>query len=394
MLSRLSAGYYLLTALTALATSYYLNYLFFLLTAQFGFGDRQNLAVAALHGFVYIFAAVRCGRFAERRGYHTSLRVGLIGVLTCLVTGFFIRHAIGQVVLVVAYTSLLLFIWPALEALVTEHQPVTRIPHLVGLYNCTWSAATAVAYFAGGTVFERLGASSVFYVPATIFVALLVLERWLARVAAALPLDGASHAPDVTRHSEWEAAGRSASPATFLRLAWLANPFSYIAIYTLFAVMPGVASRLGLTPAEAGLFGSVWLICRFAAFVWLWNWVAWHYRFRWLLAAFVLLTLSFVSIMLATTLWVLVIVQVGFGLAVGLIYYSSLFYSMDVGDAKGEHGGIHEAAIGIGICGGPAVGAASLQFFPSFPHAAAVAVSGLLLVGLSVLIVVWRQRPT
>src|SRR6187551_101092 len=116
VLGRLSAGYYLVTALTALATSYYLTYLFFLLTAEFGFGDRQNLAVAALHGFVYIFAAVRCGRFAERRGYHTSLRVGLIGVLTCLVAGFFIRHAIGQVVLVVAYTSLLLFIWPALEA--------------------------------------------------------------------------------------------------------------------------------------------------------------------------------------------------------------------------------------------------------------------------------------
>ena len=390
-LARLSAGYYAATALSALATSYYFNYLFFLLKDRFQFGDRQNLAVAALHGFVYIFAAVWCGRFAERRGYYTSLRVGFAGVLLCLAAGFFIPTAIGQVVLVVVYTIVLLFIWPALEALVTEHQPTERIPHMVGLYNCTWSASAAVAYFVGGLVYERLGASSVFYVPAAVFVLLLALERWLTRVVATLPADSRAGAPDPARHAEWESVGRSVSPATFLKLAWLANPFSYVAIYTLFAVMPGVAVRLGLTPSQVGLFCSVWLICRLLAFVILWNWVGWHYRFRWLVGAFVLLTVSFVSILLATSLWVLVVVQVGFGLAVGLIYYSSLFYSMDVGEAKGEHGGLHEAAIGIGICAGPAVGAASSQFFPAFPHAAATAVSGLLLVGLGALVTVWRR---
>jgi len=35
-------------------------------------------------------------------------------------------------------------------------------------------------------------------------------------------------------------------------------------------------------------------------------------------------------------------------------------YSMDVGETKGEHGGLHEAMIGAGMCLGPAVGALSL----------------------------------
>ena len=71
--------------------------------------------------------------------------------------------------------------------------------------------------------------------------------------------------------------------------------------------------------------------------------------------------------------------QIFFGVAIGLIYYSSLFYSMDASEAKGEHGGIHEAAIGVGNCIGPAVGAASLQFLPQYANSGAIAVSALLL---------------
>ena len=63
----------------------------------------------------------------------------------------------------------------------------------------------------------------------------------------------------------------------------------------------------------------------------------------------------------------LIVAQVIFGLAVGLIYYSSLFYSMDVGESKGKRGGIHEAAIGVGVFTGPAVGVTALHLFPGHP---------------------------
>jgi predicted MFS family arabinose efflux permease len=181
------------------------------------------------------------------------------------------------------------------------------------------------------------------------------------------------------------------SPATFLRLAWIANPFSYIAIYALLSTMPGLAARFGLSPAEVGLFCSVWLFGRMLAFVWLWHWTGWHYRFRWLGGGFAALTLSFGAILLAPALWVVVVAQGGFGVACGLTYYSSIFYSMDVGEAKGEHGGLHEAALGAGICAGPAVGAASLHLFPAVPNAGAIAVSGLLTAGLVTTVAIWAR---
>ena len=136
-------------------------------------------------------------------------------------------------------------------------------------------------------------------------------------------------------------------------MAWLANPFAYIGINTVIAVMPGIAQRLELSTMLAGFWGSLWCFARLATFVGLWLWPGWHYRFRWLLAAYLALVSAFITILLAPSLPVLVAAQVVFGGAVGLIYYSSLFYSMDSSETKGEHGGIHESVIGLGNCTAP-----------------------------------------
>ena len=77
-----------------------------------------------------------------------------------------------------------------------------------------------------------------------------------------------------------------------------------------------------------------------------------------------LLIFSFAAILVAPSLPVILAAQIVFGAAIGLIYYSSLFYSMDASETKSEHGGIHEAAIGLGNFVGPAVGAAALWLAP------------------------------
>jgi hypothetical protein len=132
----------------------------------------------------------------------------------------------------------------------------------------------------------------------------------------------------------------------------------------------------------AGFFCSVWLFVRIGAFALLWLWPGWHYRFRWLIGAYAAMVTSFAFILLVPNLPLLVAAQIVFGLAVGLIYYSSLFYSMDVGERKSEHGGFHEGAIGAGSCAGPAIGAAAMYLFPDASGSSAWAVSGMLIIGL------------
>lgn len=65
-----------------------------------------------------------------------------------------------------------------------------------------------------------------------------------------------------------------------LRMAWLANPFACVAAFTLLAMIPELARRMGLSTTMAGLFCSIWFFARLAAFVVMWQWPGWHYRFR------------------------------------------------------------------------------------------------------------------
>src|SRR5262249_18491042 len=102
----------------------------------------------------------------------------------------------------------------------------------------------------------------------------------------------------------------------FQRMAWLANPFAYIAINTLVAVMPALAARLGLSATFAGFYGSLWCFARFGAFFLLWFWQGWYYRFGWMVAAYVALVATFTAMLISPNLTCLITAQVVFGAAI------------------------------------------------------------------------------
>ena len=382
---------FLLEGLNAFACAYYFNYLFFLLRDQFGFGNLGNLLVSAMHGLIYVGSAWLGGRFAQRHGYFTALQLGSAGMAGVLMMGSAFPTVAGQALTLAGWTFMMCFTWPALEALVSEGESEARLPRMIGLYNVVWAGSAAVAYLSGGALFERLGYVSIYWLPAALYAVILIGAMWLEKNSDSSSSPPRSPTP-VPHTPEPEAFRQPVSPAIFLKMAWLANPFAYIAINTILAVIPQLAAKLHLSTTESGIFCSLWFFVRLGAFVLLWQWTKWHYKFRWLLAAFLALIVSFTTLLLAGQLWVLVLAQIVFGFATGLIYYSSLFYSMDVGETKGEHGGLHEAALGTGIFAGPAVGAAALWLAPASANVGTWAVSGLLVCGLLGLVALRLKR--
>ena len=75
---RLKTGYFILEGLNSFATVYYLYYFYFFMQTVFGFGNQANLALAALNGAVYAVMAWQGGKFAQRFGYFTALKVGFV----------------------------------------------------------------------------------------------------------------------------------------------------------------------------------------------------------------------------------------------------------------------------------------------------------------------------
>jgi len=381
-MSRRKAIGFLLTGLNTLGCAYFGNYVFFLLQQQHAFGDRENLLVGALHGLIYVPAAWLGGRFAQRRGLTASMKVGFAGMACAMTVGGLLPTLAGLFLSMALWTVAMCFTWPALEAHATHGESAAGTQHMVGIYNLTWSGCAGLMYFAGGTLFETLGPRSLFWVPAAIYTAQFIGVLHLE----GLPHDAPPPPAAEPHHPEAAALQQPVSPVTFLKMAWLANPFAYIAINSLLAVIPGRAAELGLTVAQSDWFWAVWQAARLGTFALLWRWGGWHYRFRWMLAAFLALITAYVVLLLGRSFALLLAAQIIFGLATGLLYYASLFYSMDVGETQGEHGGIHEAAIGLGICLGPAVGAGALWLAPAQPHAGAFGVTGLLLIGLAGLV--------
>ncbi len=383
MMTRRKATGFLLAGLNTLGCSYFGTYLFFLLQQEHGFGNRENLLTCALHGLIYVPAAWLGGRFAERRGLTAAMKVGFLGMTVAMVMGALLDSLAGVFLTLLCWTVSMCFTWPALEAFATHGESDAGTKRMVGIYNVVWSGCAGLMYFLGGSLFEWLGARSLFWIPAGIFTVQFALTLWLERLPHPSIQSTASVA---AHHPEAAALQQAVSPQTFLKMAWLANPFAYIAIHSFLAVVPGRSAELGLSVAQSGWFWAVWFLARLCTFVLLWRWGGWHYRFRWMLTAFVGLIAAYAVLLLGKSFGVLVGAQIVFGMATGLLYYSSLFYSMDVGDTQGEHGGIHEAAIGIGICLGPAVGAGALFLAPAQPHAGAFGVTALLLVGLAGLV--------
>ncbi len=393
---RLKTGYFVLEGLNSFATVSYFYYLYFFMQQQFGFGNQANLLLAALNGGTYAACSWWAGKFATRRGYFTALKLGFTIMPAALVVGsLFQKSAPIQIAVMFLTVFGMCFTWPTLEALISESEESAGLQHMIGVYNVVWAATGAVAYFCGGAILDRFGLSSLFYVPIAMQVAQLGLTFWLETQIG--PLRPAIHSPVPAPHgtSGLPTPTEEAQPPfrrrTFLRMAWLANPCAYIGIQTLVAAMPGVAGRLELSKTLAGFCCSLWCFARLGAFVALWLWDGWHYRFAWLLASFCGLVLSFAAILMAPNLLVLLLAQVFFGGAIGLIYCSSLYYSMHGSDAKSEHGGFHEAAIGVGNFAGPAVGATSLYLLPQYANSGTVAVSCLLLCGLGGLVAIWRS---
>src|SRR5262245_46733149 len=142
---KFKAGYLLLSGLNSFATTFYFYYLYFYLQTRHGFGKRENLAVASSLGFLYVFAAIYGGRFAQKNGYFVSLRLGFAAMILMLAAGSLNDSLIGLLALTVVCLVGMCFTWPTLEALLCEEESRAGLQRMVGTYNLVWASTGALA---------------------------------------------------------------------------------------------------------------------------------------------------------------------------------------------------------------------------------------------------------
>ncbi len=340
----------------------------FYMNHRFGWGARENFTVAALQGVFYVFGALSAKRISNRWGRGRSLFRLYAGaaVLACAVgAGATMAWAHAVALLIVLQTFLLAASWPMLESLVSESGEPARLSKRLGGYNIVWASTGALAVAASGAVIQHTPAWGFFGIAAAghvLGVALIFRRNRLA--AGAPPAEPAvrAAAPAVPAAD----AGEARDHRLALWLSRIALPSTYVIVYSIAPALPSLHAVRRLSPTVATVVCSIWLMSRAAAFLVTARTTFWHRRPGLIPAASAAMLAGFLGVIAAgaarqadllPALAAMAVAQVVLGLSLGTIYAASLYFGMAVSEGSTEHGGYHEALIGLGQVLGPLVGA-------------------------------------
>jgi MFS family permease len=356
---------------------------FYFTTSVWGWDAKLNLALAASMNVFYIGGSLLAHAISERLGRRKALVV-LYALMTiaCLFAASFNTHLAVSICLL-AYMSVTGATWPMLESLCAETPDAHAMSRRIGAYNFNWAIAGMIAVCGAGVLIEHWRGG--------MFIAPAILHGSGALLMLFLLIYAPSEQTFQSAHLEPEPELLQ-SRKLALWLSRIALPAMYVVNYALGAILPTLPIMQHFTPTQQTLCGSVWLVARTLGFAVLGFNVFWHTRPRLLLLASVGLLLAFVIVTLAPSQFVrasfavdlttMLCGQILLGVAMAMIYTGSLYFGMVLSQSSTEHGGYHEALIGLGGVLGPGAGALTQYIWPGDVRMAIAAVGGIVAISV------------
>ena len=362
----------------------------FYMTHRFGWTARENFAMAVCQGTLYVLGALLAKRLAKRWKRIAALQtLYVVMPMLALTAGFLATtsQAVPTAMIVALETGMMGASWPLLESLVSAAGDPSRLSRRLGWYNIVWATTGAAALALSGAVIQHLPPWAFFGIVAAVQLTAgsLITLRRLLRAGLV------STAPEVV--SDKTESSIEESDALRLRLAlWLSRialPSTYVVIFSLAPALPTLNAIERLSPTLATVQCSIWFAARAAAFIVLGITTFWQRRPILTLIAGVTMLAGFlgtlasgslpglnIGVGLGTALICMAAAQILLGLSLGTIYASSLYFGMAVSKGSTEHGGYHEALIGLGQVIGPIVGVIAQFIRPNalWPVAAGISV--------------------
>lgn len=386
-----SAGWlinlYLVEGLASIGNTLLMVGIFFFTKNRFGWGMKENFLLAAVQGVIYVLGALAAHPLTGRMGRRTTLIVAYMLMAGVTIPAAIWPTPVLTVCLLLTYTAIIAVSWPTIESLVSGCAAPNELSRRLGVYNLVWSGTAALALAANGAIIESWPAG-MFLIPAGVHVmsVLLLVANPNAEespAADAMARNSESIAPE-------EALLRQRQLA--LWLSRIALPSTYVVIYSLMAMFPSLPMIKALSPTWSTLLASIWLIVRWLSFGVLSIGTWWHTRPRFLLAAAAGMLVGFLGIVLPAAIvarpdvgamLLLCAAQIILGACIGMIYCASLHFGMVLSEGSTEHGGYHEALIGLGSILGPGAAAVVQWTHPGNVYAGISTVAAV--IGLSVM---------
>lgn len=363
--------------------------IFFYTHNVLGWGLRANLLLAVGEGAVYTIGAMLAHGMVQRFGQRRALIT--VNILMAGVVTFAAVHPSTAIVICVllAYSFIIAINWPMLESRVSSCGASATMSRRIGVYNFVWSSASCGMFALSGAIIARWP-SGMFVLPLIVH-GLSAVLMWIAddpdELIAGEGRDCSS--PQDHPHAELELRRQR---TLALWLSRISLPAMYVVSNALVSMMPSLPSIRDFSVPMQTAVGSLWLAARVVMFVILGATVFWHTRPKLLLLSSLAMLLAFLVIALPPSQWfsvsvqtdraALALAQIVLGFAMGMIYAASLYFGMVLSEGSTEHGGYHEALIGLGFVLGPGAALLTQQVWPRNLNAAIYAVAGVVAVSL------------
>lgn len=318
---------------------------YFFTNERLGFTDNMNLCLALAFGVAYVAGALLSHpvtqRVGERRLLITAVSLQLLtnavmaawpSTATIYIGGTLSGLLCGQK-------------WPVVESYVTAGHTPRKTVRILGLFNISWALAVPLALVASGPLIV-LRSWSLFALAATCNLAALGLVCFLPARPLHLPHD----------HPERPSSDLLKRLIGLMRSGRFLMLAAYSCMWILAALLPGIFESLGQKTAEATGLSAVLDVARLAMFAAMFAWAGWHGRTYPLAVAMPILGGGFCLAASGLSVPLVVVGEVLFGMGVGIIYFSALYYAIVVENASVAAGGGHEGLIGSGFALGPLAG--------------------------------------
>lgn len=388
---------YFLEATASLGSNLLMVGIFFYTHDRYGWTPRDNLLLACGQGVVYIIGALLANGLSRRLGPRFAL-AGIYLLLAFCALGALLSPSPSLLVAsLLAYVLFSGMNWPILEGLISAGLDAHLLSRRIGIYNLVWSGMGTVIVAVSGAIIDHwpLG---IFILPLTVHLAAATLLLLRKDVEASISVGSASAdrlllTPEPRTPNPLPETPLLAQRTLALWLSRLALPSTFVVIYSLMAIMPSLPVMQPLTTTGKTLVGSMWLLARWLSFLALGATIWWHTRPRVLLLSAFGLLIAFLGTTLRPSALLglgshgfdlpsMLAFQILLGLCMGMIYTASLYFGMVLSEGSTEHGGYHEALIGLGSVLGPGAAAATQAQWPGNLPAGIAAVAGILVLSL------------
>lgn len=334
---------------------------------RFGASPAATGLLGMVNGAGYAFVALAVGRLCHR----IDRRLWMLGGAVCQVaSGLLLAWAPTLewfVVLVALQGATLGFFWAPYMSYFSEKVAPQRLSRALGMFNMSWCIGGMIGAFASGLLYERLAPAAPFLAQAAVMLATVLVVAAARFLGLSREINGSAQSGNAIP------PGMEPHPRArlFIRKAWLALAATFFAFSGIIYLFPDLARAEPLTlSAEAisrlhGLRALTMLL----AFALMGATAGWHYRSAPLHAVFGLIFFSLFGIAFIRHPLGLALPFAALGIATGMGYGLSAYYSMHLPQTRGANIGIHEFLLSMGSTLGPIFGGlvAQLSRRPDLP---------------------------